>query len=185
MTAFRLRAILTAYRQVMEASWPALHPSMPARAVGWASASDAELQSDLDDLLREASLPSCVVRVFWKTGPQFVFGGCNALFAKDAGFADPKDLIGLNDFDPRVPWMPQAAKYRADDTQVVVSGSAKLDILERQKSAVGMVWVRAGKAPIRLNTGEVIGIFGMYEVMDDTAGGSLFAARQGPGTPPS
>jgi hypothetical protein len=46
-----------------------------------------------------------------------------------------------------------ASASDADDTQVVESGTAKLDILERQKSAVGVVWVRAGKAPIRLNTG--------------------------------
>lgn len=183
MTAPQLRALLTAYKQVMQASWPELHPSMSTRAASWASASESHLQTDLDDLLLEASLPSCVVRVFWKLGPQFVFGGGNTLFAQDAGFPDPRDLIGLNDFDPRMPWMPQAAKYRADDTQVVESGKPKLDILERQKSATGVIWVRAGKAPIRLMTGEVIGVFGMYELMDDASGGSLFTSRHGTGNP--
>ncbi len=57
------------------------------------------------------------------------------------------------------------------------SGAAKLDILERQTSSSGAVtWVRVGKAPIRTATG-VIGIFGMYEVLDDKTAQRLYRER--------
>ena len=36
------------------------------------------------------------VRVFWKD-KNLVYLGCNTVFARDAGFADPKDIIGKND----------------------------------------------------------------------------------------
>jgi hypothetical protein len=92
-------------------------------------------------------------------------------------YPDRRDLIGLEDFDRRLPWGHQAAKYRLDDEAVFKSGTPKLDILERQQSSTGITWVRAGKAPIRRSAGEVIGIFGMYELLDSEAGRKLFAAR--------
>jgi hypothetical protein len=64
-----------------------------------------------------------------------------------------------------------------DDEAVFTSRNAKLDILERQQSSTGITWVRAGKAPIRRASGEVIGIFGMYELLDAEAGRKLFAER--------
>ncbi|MGH7520619.1 MAG: hypothetical protein ACREMI_05030, partial [Gemmatimonadales bacterium] len=117
------------------------------------------------------------VRVFWKLGPQFKFAGCNQLFANDAGFAGPADLVGLDDFDRRLPWGHQAAKYRLDDESVAKSGTPKLDILERQQSSTGITWVRAGKAPVRKASGEIIGILGMYELLDAETGRKLFAER--------
>ena len=67
--------------------------------------------------------------------------------------------------------------FRSDET-VVGSGTPKLDILERQQSSDGITWVRAGKAPIRKATGEVIGIFGMYELLDSEAGRKMYADRK-------
>ena len=55
--------------------------------------------------------------------------------------------------------------------------TAKLDILERQQSTTGITWVRAGKTPMRKANGEIIGIFGMYELLDAETGRKLFAAR--------
>ncbi len=127
-----LRAILAAYKTVMDASWPTLHPAMAERVKRWPSASQTDLEAE---------------------------------------------LVGLDDFDRRLPWGHQAAKYRLDDEAVFASGSAKLDILERQQSATGITWVRAGNAPIRQPTGDVIGIFGMYELLDAEAGRKLFAER--------
>jgi hypothetical protein len=171
-------AILTAYREVVSASWPDLHPDMDERAPLWPEASESDLGYELAGYLSEASMPHVTVRVFWKLGPRLTFGGCNTAFARDAGFADANDLIGIDDFDPRLPWTGQAAKYRADDKEVMRSGEAKLDIIERQaQTGGGISWVRAGKAPIRLESGEVIGILGMYEMLDADEGRRLFLER--------
>ena len=170
------RAILRAYREVMTASWPDLHPDIAERSKRWAQASESELNLELERYLREASLPGCKVRIFWKLGPELRFGGCNELFAEDAGIPAAA-LVGLDDYDKRLPWFAQAAKYRTDDEEVFHSGRAKLDILERQRSSTGIIWVRAGKAPIRTEEGTILGILGMYEVLDSAMGRRLFTER--------
>jgi hypothetical protein len=168
-----VRGILESYKRVMEASWPQLHPMMAVRSRRWPSASDAELEGELAGYITEASKPDCNVRVFWKLGGDFVFGGCNEQFAHDAGIARV-ELIGLTDFDRRIPWRMQAAKYRADDQKVAESGEANLDIVERQASSSGLTWVRAGKAPIRSADGKIIGVLGMYELLDAETGRKLY-----------
>ena len=170
------RAILAAYNEVMTASWPDLHPAIAERSKRWPSASAPELESELAEYLREASMPGCKVRIFWKLGSQLRFGGCNQLFAEDAGIP-AASLIGLDDYDKRLPWFAQAAKYRTDDEEVFRSGRAKLDILERQRSSSGIIWVRAGKAAIRTSEGKILGILGMYEVLDSAVGRKLFTER--------
>jgi hypothetical protein len=170
------RAVLEAYREVMTASWPDLHPDIGERSKQWAAASESDLRLELERYLKEASLPGCKVRIFWKLGPELRFGGCNELFAQDAGLPAAA-LIGLDDYDKRLPWFAQAAKYRTDDEEVFHSGRAKLDILERQRSSTGIIWVRAGKAPIRTEEGSILGILGMYEVLDSAMGRRLFTER--------
>jgi hypothetical protein len=177
MPAEEIRAILTAYRQVMQASWPSLHPEMETALSRWAEASEEELRAELAHYVKEASQPATRVRLFWKLGPGFVFGGCNLPFAHDAGFTSPEALVGLDDFDERLPWTRQAAKYREDDADVFYAGKPKLDIVERQRQSEGTIWVRAGKAPIRSPDGEILGIFGMYEILDSEVGRKLFAER--------
>src|SRR5262245_40638214 len=172
-----LRAVLSAYKTVMEASWPGLHPVMADHASRCSTASPATLAGELAEYLQASAQSEQHVRVFWKFAPDFKFGGCNELFARDAGLKGPDELVGIDDFDRRLPWGHQAAKYRQDDEAVYKSGTAKLDILERQQSTTGITWVRAGKAPIRKASGEVIGIFGMYELLDAETGRKLFAAR--------
>jgi PAS domain-containing protein len=73
-------------------------------------------------MLREI-INAMPVRVFWKD-KNLVYLGCNAIFARDAGFADPKDIIGKDDF--QMGWRDQAEKYRGDDRQVIESGCSKL-----------------------------------------------------------
>lgn len=173
-SADELRAILLAYQQVASASWPDLNPSMKSRASRWASASADELRAELDGYVREVAPPRSNVRILWKTGPKLLFGGCNEQAAKDAGLK-PSELIGTDDFDKRLPWRHQAAKYRRDDETVVKTGKANLDIIERQESSAGeMTWVRAGKAPIKLADGTAIGVLAMYEIVDAATGRSLF-----------
>jgi hypothetical protein len=173
-----LRAVLNTYREVKNASWPDLHPRMAMRAPHWPFAGEAELQVELDGYLAEASSPNCPVRVFWKMGPKFQFRGCNLHFAKDAGLASPAELLGLDDFSPKLPWAAQASKYRSDDKEVCDTGKANLDILERQTSGTGSVqWVRVGKAPIKDAGGRVIGLLGMYELLDEKTAKKLFFER--------
>lgn len=175
-----LRGVLAAYKTVMESSWPNLHPTMTDRAARWASADAATLDAELQNYLRDSARSEQHVRVFWKLGPEFKFGGVNELFARDAGFSNPADLVGLDDFDRRLPWTHQAAKYRQDDEAVYKSGTPKLDILERQQSKTGITWVRAGKAPIRTSNRDVVGILGMYDLLDAETGRKLFAERNLP-----
>ena len=178
------RAVLMAYQSVMTASWPTLHPEMAGRSQFWASASAETLEAELQSYVAQASDPQGTVRLFWKIGPSFTFAGCNDQFARDAGM--PKGvLLGKDDFDPKLPWKHQAAKYRIDDEAVVAAGTPKLDIIERQRGTSGTItWVRAGKAPIR-TAQAIIGILGMYEVLDDATGRRLFAEQSGRGRRPS
>jgi len=176
MTAEQVRAVLAAYQQVVVASWPNLHPDMAANAKAWSTARPEALERELQDYLRAAANATSPVRVFWKLLPAYTFGGCNDGFARDAGLT-VADMIGHDDFDKRLPWVHQAAKYRADDEAVVKSGQARLDIVERQREASGQItWVRVGKTPIRAATG-VIGVLGAYEVLDAKTGHKLFAEK--------
>jgi len=175
--ANELRAILMAYKQVKDASWPRLHPAMAARSLRWASAGESDLKRELSEYLQQASSQDCRVRVFWKLLPGFVFGGCNARMAGDAGLHSPSEMIGLDDYSKRLPWSLQAAKYRADDQGVVTRGVPMLDIVERQQSSSGISWMRVGKTPIRRADGSVIGLFGMYEPLDAEEGGRLFVRQ--------
>jgi PAS domain S-box-containing protein len=54
-------------------------------------------------------LDSIPVRVFWKDR-SLVYLGCNAAFARDAGFSSPKDVIGKDDF--QMGWREQAKLYQ-------------------------------------------------------------------------
>jgi len=183
VTPEQTRAVLSAYQLVMTASWPALHPEMIERAPHWASAGVDALEAELQSYVRRASEPSCPVRVFWKVGPDFKFAGCNEHFAHDAGMPTAV-LLGKDDFDPKLPWVRQAAKYRDDDEAVFKSGTPKLDIIERQRGTTGTItWVRAGKAPIR-TAQETIGMLGMYEILDDASGRRLFGEQSRRGRQP-
>lgn len=178
MSPEELRAVLAAYYEVVAASWPELHPAMATNRLRWSSKSASQLEAELEGYLREAAPPRSNVRVFWKLGPEYRFAGCNELFATDAGIRR-SELIGLNDYDKRLPWFANSAKYRTDDEDIFRSGRANLDILEHQKSSTGTTWVRAGKTPIRNSEGKPIGIFGMYEVLDAATGRKLFSQREG------
>ena len=171
--------MLAAYRMVKNGSWPQLHTAMETRASRWALAGEAELAAELEGYLTETNAPAHAVRVFWKMGPKFVFAGCNDRFARDAG-VPAAELMGMDDFDSRLPWKPQASKYRADDAEVFESGLAKLDILERQKSSSGeVIWMRAGKAPILGAGARAIGVLGMSETVDDSEAKRIFFAKTG------
>jgi PAS domain S-box-containing protein len=100
------------------------------------------------------------VRVFWKDA-ELRYLGCNTLFARDAGFASPEEVIGKDDF--QMVWHEQAELYRADDLKVISSGQPKLDYEEPQTGSDGRaIWLRTSKVPIRDGDGKIIGMLGLY-----------------------
>ena len=108
----------------------------------------------------EGIINAIPVSVFWKD-KNHVFLGCNAVFARDAGFADPKDIIGKDDY--QMVWRDQAEKFRADDRQVIESGCSKLSIEESQTTPAGnTIRILTSKIPLRCSNGEISGVLGTY-----------------------
>ena len=105
-------------------------------------------------------LDAIPVRVFWKDR-QLVYLGCNAAFARDAGFADPKDIIGKDDY--QMGWRDQAELYRSADRQVIESGDSKMLIEEPQQTSAGnTLTLLTSKLPLRNPKGEINGLLGTY-----------------------
>ena len=108
----------------------------------------------------EGIINAIPVRVFWKD-KNLVYLGCNAAFARDAGFADPKDIIGKDDY--QMAWRAQADLYRDDDRQVIESGCAKLLVEEPQTNPQGNSFtLLTSKIPLRDSQGEISGVLGSY-----------------------
>jgi PAS domain S-box-containing protein len=119
-----------------------------------------------EEALRESQLMlgeiinALPARVFWKDR-NLVYLGCNTVFARDAGFAGPKDMIGKN--DNQMVWREQAEAYRRDDWQVIESGQPKLLIEESQTTPAGKtITLLSSKLPLRDARGEIIGMLGTY-----------------------
>ena len=118
--------------------------------------------------LIEGIINAIPARVFWKN-KSLVYLGCNAAFARDAGFADPKDIIGKDDY--QMPWRDQAEAYRGDDRTVIESGRSKLLIEEPPTTAEGnSISLLTSKVPLRSPEGEVTGVIGTY--LDVTEAGA-------------
>jgi PAS domain S-box-containing protein len=110
--------------------------------------------------LIEGIINAIPVRVFWKD-KNLVFLGCNAVFARDAGFADSKDIIGKDDY--QMGWRDQAELYRGDDRQVIEGGCSKFLIEEPQTTPEGnTITLLTSKIPLRNSKGEICGILGTY-----------------------
>jgi diguanylate cyclase (GGDEF)-like protein/PAS domain S-box-containing protein len=101
------------------------------------------------------------MRIFWKDR-ESRFLGCNTVFALDAGMESPQQMIGQTDYD--MAWKAQADSYCADDRKTMDTRQAKLGYEEAIRNADGtMEYVRTSKAPLLSQTGEVIGVLGLYE----------------------
>jgi PAS domain S-box-containing protein len=127
---------------------------------------NSQLQEAVAELERSRNMlhliiESIPVRVFWKD-KDLRFLGCNSLFARDAGFQDPRELLGKDDF--AVVWREQGELYRKDDRQVMESGLPRTNIIEPQTTSTGStIWLSTSKVPLCLPDGEVFGILGIYE----------------------
>jgi diguanylate cyclase (GGDEF)-like protein/PAS domain S-box-containing protein len=110
--------------------------------------------------LLESILNSIPVRVFWKDR-NLNFRGCNAPFARDAGFQEPSQLVGKSDFD--MGWRDHAELYRADDRQVIETGKPRALIEEPQTLPDGsVVTLLTSKIPLRDAAGKIEGVLGIY-----------------------
>ncbi len=100
-------------------------------------------------------------RVFWKDC-KLVYRGCNQAFATDMGCAEPKDVVGMNDFD--AVWKDMADMYRADDREVINSNAKKISFEEPGIKPGGeAVWLKTSKMPMHDAQGNVTGVLGIYE----------------------
>lgn len=108
----------------------------------------------------EGIINTIPVRVFWKN-KNLVYLGCNEIFARDAGFIDPMEIIGKDDY--QMVWHDQAELYRADDLSVIDTGRSKLLIEELQTTSEGNnITLLTSKIPLRNINGEIVGILGTY-----------------------
>ena len=108
----------------------------------------------------EGIIYSAPVRVFWKD-KNLTYLGCNAMFAHDAGFTDPKDIIGKD--DSQMVWRDQAELYCNDDREVIEKDCSKLLIEEPQTTPEGnTITLLTNKIPLRGHKGEIIGVLGTY-----------------------
>ncbi len=113
----------------------------------------------------EGILNAIPARVFWKN-LDLVYLGCNEIFARDAGFASARDVIGKDDY--QMVWRDQAELYRADDFQVIESGQSRLLIEEPQTTPEGTtITLLTSKVPLRDAAGRITGVLGTYMDISD------------------
>ena len=106
-------------------------------------------------------IESIPVRIFWKDS-DLRYLGCNSLFARDAGFTDPQQLLGKDDF--AMGWREHADLYQADDRQVIESRRPKMNYVEPQTTPAGTeIWLKTSKVPLQMQDAEAVGILGAYE----------------------
>ncbi len=134
------------------------------RNVRVTSLTDITKQKETEEELRkshaviEGIFNTISVKVFWKD-KNLKYAGCNAAFAKQAGFSDPTEIIGKDDFEMQ--WSEHAELYRRDDLQVIESGYSKLNIEQHLKMPDGnSITLLTCKIPLRNSNGQIDGVLG-------------------------
>jgi len=107
-------------------------------------------------------LDSIPARVFWKDR-DFLYPGCNRLFAQDAGFLYPEEFTGKHDYE--MPWKKEEADFfRECDRRVMERDEPEYHIIEPLSRADGTKsWLDTAKIPFHNTEGKVVGILGTYE----------------------
>jgi anti-anti-sigma factor len=88
--------------------------------------------------------------------------GCNRSFARIVGLQQPSEIFGKTDYD--LPSAEYADHYRADDRQVMESGTAKINFEEPQPQLDGsLAWIQTSKIALFDNDGTVVGVLVAFE----------------------
>lgn len=158
-------ALILGFAQLVATVLVGLMKRQVARAVRQQVAAEAQAAEAAAAYQAEQTLRLVVdnipQRVFWKD-MEGRYLGCNAVFARDAGFASVSELIGKTDFDTA--WKQDAPAYRADDASVAAGRGAKIGYEEPQHQPDGSVmWLRTSKVPMLDRDGRIIGVLGTYE----------------------
>ena len=120
----------------------------------------AEQQQRESQQIIEGIINAIPASIFWKD-ENLKYMGCNQAFANDAGFSDPKEIVGKDDF--QMIWRNQAEMYRNDDLQVIKSATSKKNIEEHQTSPDGKIsTILTSKSPLKNSKGQVAGVIGTY-----------------------
>jgi PAS domain S-box-containing protein len=99
-------------------------------------------------------------RVFWKDR-NAVYLGCNKPFALDASYEDPGELVGKTSFETASGAL--ADRYRADDREVMETGTPKINYEQMQIRPDGShAWLITSKVPMYDQDYQVIGVLGTY-----------------------
>lgn len=139
--------------------------SAPITAVQTESRMPAEEELFASRQMLQLVLDCIPQRVFWKDRSSRYLG-CSRLCARDAGLADPAEIVGKDDFD--LPWKALADAYRVDDRQVMSDNKPKINFEESILYPDGSRrWIRTSKVPLHDRQGRVIGIMGTYEDITD------------------
>jgi PAS domain S-box-containing protein len=100
------------------------------------------------------------VRVYWK-GLDHCYLGCNRLFARDAGHAEPETLVGKDDF--ALGWAGSDKAHPEEDRRVLEHGAAVLNIERHHVTGDREVWLRMSKVPLLDDAGRIYGLLGTYD----------------------
>jgi hypothetical protein len=144
VTGERMPAVTSALVKLVEHSWPEAEIVDLLRT--------AEREQNMPTMLRgvlhafDAAYARFPTAMFWWKDDESHFLGFCPRFAAASG-VPALALLGRTDADPAVAWRRQAALYMKDDREVVASGVARFDILERQDRSDGTVWLRTSKVP--------------------------------------
>ncbi|MBN1491792.1 MAG: PAS domain S-box protein [Phycisphaerae bacterium] len=116
-------------------------------------------------MLRQV-LDSIPVGVFWKDR-NCVYLGCNRLFAKDAGYDSPADIVGKTDAD--LAWQAGEVQGMMErDRRAMEADAAQYHIARRRTRPDGEeAWFDTNRIPLRDVAGNVVGILGTYEDLSD------------------
>jgi PAS domain S-box-containing protein len=113
----------------------------------------------------DAMLNAIPAGVFWKD-TDLVFLGCNQRFARDAGFDDPADIIGRDDYEIGCP-KEHADAFRRDDRRVIEGGAPILGEEDLKILNAKPVAHLTSRVPLRNADGRISGVLGTYVDITD------------------
>ena len=120
---------------------------------------EANAQLNRDRFLLNSLVDNIPDAVFFKDR-EGRFLKVNRAMAVDAGIDDPADFVGMNDADVWQGELPREAG--ADEQQIIETGVAIINKEEQPIASSGLPrWVLVTKMPLKNESGEVVGTFGI------------------------